>query len=46
MRFQVLKAANIKMAVFWVVGSWSGQKFTDVSDMPAACIFRTITHGY
>jgi ribosomal protein L35AE/L33A len=42
-RIQVLTAASTKMPVFWVVAPFSLVKFTDVSEVLAASIIRTIT---
>jgi hypothetical protein len=38
MRFQVLTAASVKMAVFWVVAPRSLVKFTDIAEVFAATI--------
>jgi hypothetical protein len=45
-RFRVHTAANIKVAVFCVVGAMqSGKKFTDVSELLAASIIRAMSHS-
>jgi hypothetical protein len=41
-RFQVLTPANMKMAVFWLLRRVVWKKFTDVSEVLAACIIRTM----
>jgi hypothetical protein len=40
--FQVLKAASMKVAVFWVVALCSLVEVTDVSEVLAASIIRAI----
>jgi hypothetical protein len=43
MRFQVLTAVSLKMAVFWVVAPCSlVEKFTDILEVLAASIIREI----
>jgi hypothetical protein len=41
-RSQVLTAASMKMVIFWVVFRVVWQKYTDVSEVPAASIIRAI----
>jgi hypothetical protein len=41
-RFQILIEMNMKMAVFWVVGLCTRQKFTDVSEVLAASTIRVM----
>jgi hypothetical protein len=41
-RFQVLKAASVKMTVFWVVAPCSLVEVADVSEVLAASIIRAI----
>jgi hypothetical protein len=45
MRFQILKAVNMNMTVFWVVAPCS-QKFTDVSEVFAASIIRAMSKPF
>jgi hypothetical protein len=42
-RFQVLTAASIKMAVLWVYAPCSLVKFTDVSEALAASIIKAVS---
>jgi hypothetical protein len=42
-KFEVLTAASMEMTVFWVDGPSSLKKFTDVSEVLAASIIRTIS---
>jgi hypothetical protein len=44
MRFQVLMAASMKMAVFWDVASCICQKVADVTDVFNASIIRKKLH--
>jgi hypothetical protein len=42
-RFQVLTAARMKMALFWVVAQCSLVEVTDVSEMLPASIIRAMS---
>jgi hypothetical protein len=42
-RFEVLTAASMKMSVFWLLRRVVWYKFTDISEVLAAFIIRTIS---
>jgi hypothetical protein len=42
-RFEVLTAANMKMALFWLLHRAVWQKFTDVSKVLVASIIRAMS---